>query len=481
MAGSDVFCAISIGESAPLQNQSGGGSISMTDNSGNSSRTEHLSNGLTAVVVEVPHAHQVLVSLLVRVGSRYEAPGEAGISHFLEHMLFRGNEAFPDSDALNRAFESVGGMLGAHTGVEATGFEFTAHPTRLAEGLEHLSRFLRNPTFADLEKERRILLDELAYDYNEQGLLVHLPALTSEMLWPEHPLGRLVGGLPSTVSSLDAPRLRAHFHRYYRPRNMVLAMGGKVSPEEGLRLARRFFQAWEGDQDRTASSPSAPSPSASPPPEPPAPPVAAPPPHQKGIGPHLKLVPDADNQFHLQLSFPAPGYNDPDEIPMTLLGRILDDGPTSRLQRILREEKALVYHLAGSHSGYWDAGSYDLATSVKAEGLDPLLRHLMTELAAFRDGGATPDELERARMRHLYELDFSRDSLSAILDRHAWPLLHSQYRSEEEERREVEAVTLEQIHQLTRKLLLPDTLHMALVGPLGKDTEKQVRTALEHF
>ena len=440
----------------------------MTENSGISSRTEHLANGLTAVVVEVPLTHQVLVSLLVRVGSRYEAPEEAGISHFLEHMLFRGNEAFPDSDALNRAFESVGGMLGAHTGVEATGFEFTAHPTRLAEGLEHLSRFLRNPTFADLEKERRILLDELAYDYNEQGLLVHLPALTSEMLWPEHPLGRLVGGLPSTVSSLDAPRLRTHFNRYYRPRNMVLAMAGKISTEEGLRLARGFFEAREGDTDNTA-------------PPPPVPPVAAPPPHRHGIGPHLKLVPDADNQFHLQLSFPAPGYNDPEEIPMTLLGRILDDGPTSRLQRILREEKALVYHLAGNHAGYWDAGSYDLATSVKAEGLEPLLRHLMAELAAFRDGGATPDELERARMRHLYELDFSRDSLTAILDRHAWPLLHSQYRSEEEERREMEAVTLEQIHQLTGKLLTPDSLHMALVGPLGMDTEKRVRAALEKF
>lgn len=206
--------------------------------------TQRLPNGLTTAVVHRPATHQVLVCLLVRVGSRHESPQDIGISHFLEHLLFRGNEAFSDGDALNRAFEEVGSMLGAQTGVETTEFEFLAHPERIDQGLGHLANFIRKPTFVELDKERRILLDELAYDYNDRGALTNLAALSSQMMWPGHPLGQNVGGLPETIGTLDAEIIAAHHRRHYRPDNIILGLAGNITPESAFDLVRRHFGDW---------------------------------------------------------------------------------------------------------------------------------------------------------------------------------------------------------------------------------------------
>jgi len=424
--------------------------------------TQRLSNGLTTAVVHRPGTHQVLVCLMVRVGSRHEDPAQVGVSHFLEHLLFRGNEAFPDADALNRAFEEVGSMLGAQTGVETTEFEFLAHPERLDDGLGRLADFIRRPTFADLDKERRILLDELAYDYNDQGSLIHLAALSSRLMWPGHPLGQNVGGLPETIDTLDTGIIQAHYRRHYRPENMVLGLAGNILPEEAFAMAQKHFGDW---------TPSPPEPA----------PVPVPAPAPTKTGPHLCLVNDTDNQFHLQLGFAAPGYNAPEEPAMILLTRILDDGPTSRLQRTIREEKALVYHISAALSAYWDAGALEIATSVKASTFAPLLHHLLRELASIRDHGPTADELERARMRHLFEVEFSRDSLSAQIDRHVWPLLYATPRDEETERRLIQEVRLDKVCALAREVLAPENLHLVLVGPLGADVDNTVRKDVEQY
>lgn len=425
---------------------------------------DHLANGITIVAVERPAIHQVLARLMVRVGSRYEQPGESGVSHFLEHLMFRGNEAFADADALNRAFESIGGMLDAHTGVEATDFEFVAHPRHWAAGLQHLAHFISGPTFADLEKERAVLLDELAYDYNEQNRQINPVILSAEQMWPEHSLGRCVGGLPETVGKLSEAQLRKHHHNYYRPGNMVLGVAGPVKPEEVLDRAARIFETLVPEPPPGASC---------------QPPTAAPP--LRPGGPHLCVVPDSGNQFHVQLSFPAPDYNHPDELATAMLGRILDDGPTSRLQRVIREERALVYHIAAGYTPYWDTGSFDVATSVRREQLESLLTHLLGELAAFREEGPLPDEWERARIRHLFDLDFERDSLAAQLDRFAWPFLYSSIRKEAEERERIADMNHDGLHALARRMFTPENLHLVVVGPVESGTRVWLEQTVARF
>jgi predicted Zn-dependent peptidase len=424
-----------------------------------------LESGFTPVVLEMADLHQVQLSLFVPVGSRYETPGECGISHFVEHALFRGNGLHPDGEALNRAFEGVGGMLNANTGVESTEYNATVHPAHLDEALGLLAATVRSPGFRELEKERRILLDELSYDYNEEGRLVNASALASQMLWPHHPLGLSVGGVPETIAALDEAALRAHHARHYHPARMVLALAGAVERGAALESVRRHFGDWRA-------------PEAGPPR---APPVAQPAPPPRGGGPHLRTVHDADNQLHLQLSFPAPGYNDADELAMSLLLRTLDDGPTSRLQRVIREERALVYHIAAGNSGYWDAGSLDVVTSIKPDLFQETLELLLAVLGEVREHGPSADEVERARLRHLFDLEFDRDSPGAVIGRYAWPLLYSTVRDEDAEREQIAAISREALAALARRLLTREGLHAVLVGPVDGALERRLLAALERF
>ena len=424
--------------------------------------SHRLANGLTVVLIESSRHHQVLINLLVRVGSRFESPGESGVSHFLEHMLFRGNSAYADTDLLNRAFEDAGGLLQAQTGVEDTEFSFVAHPERLDQGLACLSVFVREPTFPDLEKEREILLEEIQYDYNEHGHLTNLAVLSGQLMWPEHPLGQSVAGEPAQVGQLSERTLRDHHARYYTPDNMVLALAGPLRAEQVLPLVERHFGGWRpratGQTGRPAS----------------APPV-------RSAGPRKKSVLDADNQFHLQLCYPAPGYNHPRELGVNFLMRTLDDGPTTRLQRIIREESALVYHIGADYSGYWDSGVVDVTTSVRAERLAPLMERLGVVMREFREQGPTVDEVERARLRYQFALEFSRDSLSDAVDRHAWPLLYSTVRTEEEELEQVMTLNRDDLVGMAADLFRRENLHISVVGPFDPDSEALLERALEGF
>ena len=426
---------------------------------------EQLHNGLTVVLLPRSGSHQVLISLMLKAGSRFESPSRNGITHFLEHMLFRGNGAYASPAAMNLAFEQSGSILNAQTGVEETEFFFLAHPQRLDQALAALASFVRNPVFTDLEKERQVILEEMQYDYNAQGSLINLATLASQALWPDHPLGQPVIGTAKTIHALTAEQLRDHQRATLQPGKAIIALAGNLDIGPTLESIHRGFGQWSSSGPESGQCLTAPFQR---------PQVAA-------CGPEKLIVFDADNQFHLQLSFPAPGYNDPREPALQLLERILDDGPLSRLQRVIREEKALVYHISADHTGYHDAGQFDIATSVKAERLEELLRALLCELEHFRSKGPTAEEVSQARLRYRFEVEFSRDSLAAAIDRHAWPLLYSQALTEAEELKRMEAVSNEELRALGSALLSPNALRLVLVGPTEGGTEALVDRALRSW
>ena len=421
--------------------------------------SETLANGLTVVVVPAPEAHQVQVSLLLAVGSRFESPAELGCSHFLEHMLFRGSKAHPSSQALALAFEGVGTLPGAMTGVESTEFDFVAHPERLEEALTILTGFVREPLLLDLEKERAIIQDEIQYDYNEQGELIHLGSIIAGMLWPHHPLGQSIIGTSQTLERQNETSLRAYHARHYQPQNMILGLVGRITPEEALPLVRRTLGEWKGTGHREL-------------PELVTGRLGAP-------GARVHTAKDSDSQLHVQLSFPAPGYNDPEEGALVLLSRLLDDGPTTRLQLAVREESGLAYHVAADYSGFQDVGQFDITTSLTADRLVDGLTAMMTVLRDFREHGPKEDELARAKRRHQFELEFARDDLRTAMERHVWPRLYSTPRDEAEELAMIEAVTSNQLQALAARILRRDTACLAMVGPVDEAAQAALHAALE--
>jgi predicted Zn-dependent peptidase len=280
------------------------------------------------------------------------------------------------------------------------------------------------------------------------------------MLWPDHPLGQSITGSPETLAGITPDHLRAHRAAFFYPANCVLAVAGNVRAGTVMEAVRRHFGAWSGP-----AAPYRPRPANG----------AGP----AGAGPLVKTVADSDNQFHVQLSFPAPGYNAPEEVPLLVMTRLLDDGPSSLLQRVVREERALVYGISGGYNGFQDAGQFDIATSVKAERLVELLDCLRDVLRRLCADGPTLEDLDAARRRHRYDLAFGRDSLSAWVDRYAWPHLYSTVRGETEELERFAAVTADEIRGLAARLFTRDRLHVAVVGPMEEGTEAALRRVMD--
>jgi predicted Zn-dependent peptidase len=292
--------------------------------------------------------------------------------------------------------------------------------------------------------------------------LIRLDTIMAEMLWPGHPLAQSITGTRDSVSAFTAESVRAHFTQHYQPANIVLGIAGQLDAAQAGEWVRRHFGTWGPGENRAAALE----------------PVAW---HRNGGPPPLRTVPDADNQLRLQLSFPVAGYRSDQEIPLSLLASVLDDGPNTRLQKTIREDLALVYYIGCGYTAYCDAGHIDISTAVPRERLDDLLRALFPLLRDLRERGVNEAELEAAKRRYRFDLEFSRDSLDAALDRFAWPLLFGEVRSEADEWACVESTSAEALTALAREALAPERLHLAAVGPVDDEVRRLLRRYLDRY
>src|SRR6185436_20076078 len=200
-----------------------------------------LANGLRLLTIETPHLHTANVCLYVRAGSRYETPATNGLSHFLEHMLFRGSGRYPSSFALNLAIEELGGTLYAETGRDYSLYQIALHPGHVARGLEILGDLFAAPTLRDIDLERKIIVEEIPEDLDDRGRNVNLDDQSRKLAWDGHPLGFPITGPLRNVRGYSVADVRAHFRRFYGAANLVLAVAGPVSARRVLRQSRAAF------------------------------------------------------------------------------------------------------------------------------------------------------------------------------------------------------------------------------------------------
>src|SRR5262245_52181323 len=200
-----------------------------------------LGNGLRVVTVETPYLHTANVCLYVRAGSRYERPETNGLSHFVEHMLFRGSSRFPDSFALNLAIEELGGTLYAETGRDYSLYQIPLHPRHVQRGLENLGDLFSSPAFRDIDLERQIILEEILEDLDDRGRNVNLDDPSRLVAWDGHPLGYTITGPLKNVRRFSVEDVRTHFDRFYGAENMVLCAAGPMAPREVQAWSKRAF------------------------------------------------------------------------------------------------------------------------------------------------------------------------------------------------------------------------------------------------
>lgn len=422
-----------------------------------------LENGLTVVTVEMPHIHTLELAVFVRAGLRFEDEHNNGISHFLEHMLFRGNREYPTSILLNREFEAIGRDLRASTLTEHTFFGFSPHPPHLDKAMELFAHFFREPTFPQIHLEREIILEEYQEDLNGEGVNVDIDNLACKLLYEGSPLAMQTIGTEETIRSIDVGMLRDYFKTHYAPQNMVLVGAGPVTHEPFLDLAGNHFSKLENGS-RTIS-----------------------PGHfvesvvEEQKRPEFSFQYDSDSQVQLQVCFRGISYNDPDYYALSLINRAFDDGFSSRLQMALREDRGLVYSVECRVTTLSDIGTVDFDVTVRPEKLLRVAEILFNEIRRFLDSGVTEEELEHVKKRYFYDLESDRDDPYKQILRYGFSQLYSRDFSVEEEWDIVMSQTREDLMRVARKIFVSQKLNVICVGPLTDALQDELKRLPHSF
>ncbi len=411
-----------------------------------------LDNGLRVISVPCPHHHGAEVLVYLGVGSRHEPAGQSGISHFLEHMLFKGTRDYPNGLALERAFEAVGGSANAATDTETTCCHSRIHPAHLHEGIGLFASMLRRPLFNDLEVERRIILEEALSDFNENGRQINPDNLVAGLLFPRHPLGRPTVGSRRSVERLTLTQVQRHHATFYTPANTVLAVAGPVAHDAILAAARAAFADWQGPPPRAPQPWCAPA----------------------GGGPKLAWVRDNGSQISLQLAFQLPGRDHPQAVNLRVIRRLLGWGGMSRLMLRLREELALTYAVEAALALYVDAGILAIDLAVTPDNLVSAVEAILGVCGDLTAQEVSADELEHALATYRYDLDYSRDHLEELALRYAWGELTGCRRTITGDLAEISRVTAAGLRQTARTFFTPERLFGAVVGPYHPRSRKAI-------
>mgnify|MGYP003963967125 FL=1 len=425
--------------------------------------SDTLPNGLTVVTVEMPHIHTMEVSMFVRAGLRYENLQNNGISHFLEHMMFRGNGKYPNSIALNMEFENIGRDLRASTLGEYTQYGFSPHVSQLDKGLELFSEFFSSPTFPEIEIERGIILEEYFEELNEEGVNIDINNQACKLLYPETPMAWPTIGTEETIKNIQTEMLKEYFDRHYVPGNMVLAFAGPIDHAEVIDLSKKYFSVLKNGNEPFSKNHFIDSISE----------------EQKSPGLHFQE--DSDSQIELQVCFRSCSYNDPDFLVLALISRVFDDGFTSRLQRVLREERGLVYSVECRATSMSDLGTMDFDVTVRPEKVVEVTRILLKEITTFAKEGPTESELTHIKKRYFFDLDSELDDPYKQVVRYAFPHLYSSEMSLQEERELIESITAKKMLEVAEKVFEAKNLNLILVGPYTSELKSRLEGLIHQF
>ncbi|BCS52356.1 pitrilysin family protein [Geobacter sp. SVR] len=417
-----------------------------------------LANGLRVVCVEMPHLHAAELAVYLKVGGRNDPPGKEGLSHFLEHTLFRGTRHFGSSLEIESAFEAIGGAPNAATDAESTCYYSRIHPAHVRRGMEIFASMLLHPLLEGIDIEKRIIAEEAREDLNERGQEINPDTISSRLLWPRHPLGKPTIGTLKSIAGMCRADLEAHLRKYYVPTAAVLVVAGPVRSHEVFAAAMETFGQWQG-----AAMP------------------AAMPVTRWHDEPQVRFVRDSDSQMSLQLAFLGISRGDERFMAQRLLRRLLAGGGSSRLHLRLREQLGIVYSVEGAIGAYDETGCLSIDLSTAPETLVQAVEVTLDETARLVEQPVPETELERICQSYIFDLEYSRDSAYEMGGRYGWGELMQVVRSIEEDQQEARAVTAADLRELAKTLFMPANLRLVAVGPWNRTIKARTVELVERY
>ncbi|MFL5801780.1 MAG: M16 family metallopeptidase [Roseiflexaceae bacterium] len=402
-----------------------------------------LSGGLRLLVEELPHTHSVSLGCFVGVGAGHEQRATSGVAHFIEHMLFKGSERRPTPKLISDAIEGVGGFLEAYTGFESTVYYAKVAHIHFDRALDVLADMLLYPRFdpKDIEKERRVIVEELRQTEDTPSDLVHL--LLDSAMWGDQPLGRDIAGDEEAVAAITRDGIVAHWRTHYNRANMVISVAGNIVADHAAAAIEAALADLPTGEVATY--------------------LPSQPPRR---GPALVLHPDDSEQSNFCLAFEGLAQSDPDRRALLVLDSVLGGSMSSRLFQEIREERGLAYSVGSYSREHHDTGKWVVYGSVEPGKLHECIATVMAELRRARRDGITAEELQQVKEQVKGGILLSLEDTWSVASRNgSHQLRYGQVIPVEQVVAEVEAVTCEDVLRVAGRVLREETMHLALIGP----------------
>jgi predicted Zn-dependent peptidase len=419
-------------------------------------RTATIANGLRVVIVPQPWLHRAHVALWARVGSRFETREDNGISHFLEHMIYRGTRRVRSAHAVNLAFERLGGSLFASTQVDHGIFSLALPPESLDEACSLFGEVLSQPAFLDIDIERGIVLEEILEDLDDEGRQVDADNLSRALIYGGHPLGFTITGGQAHVRTFDEAMLRRHHGRHYTTDNAVLAFSGAVDEAQALRIAERDF----GGLPRAGR-------------------IGTSAPQQVQRRARLQIVENVSSQTELRVCLRAFAETDALRPALEVLMRVVDDGMSTRLYHRLCDARGLCYDVSAGYDGYEDDGVVDVAAGVQHKRAALVTREILAMFEELAREGPTDDELEKVRRRIAWDTRAMTDSAEDTASFYASGALFERFTTPERQVAELLRVGADEVREAARAIARPERLDVVAVGLLEDGEDERLTEAVE--
>ena len=402
-----------------------------------------LPNGIRVVTESLPWVRSVAVGIWVETGSRVEPVGRGGISHLIEHLVFKGTDSRSAED-IARAIDSVGGHMDAFTAKEHTCFYVSVLDEHLDMAADLLADVLLRPRFApgDIEREKAVVFQEIKMVEDTPDDLIH--DLFLEKIWPGHPLGRPILGRKDVVAALDRDTILGHFRAEYAPARVVVAVAGNA---EHSRVVDAFAPRFERF-DRPAASHAASAPS---------------------LRPGTHLIAKPLEQVQVVLGFPGVSDTAPERYALYLLNDIMGGSMSSRLFQEVRERQGLVYSVHSGAQQFHDSGILYLYAGTEPGNFGKVLKAFLREVRGLRKDGVTSAELARAKDHLKGNLMLSLESSSSRMNRLArQELRFGTFHSVDEMLGQISGVRPEEVEALIQRLLDVEQACLVTLGPVDK-------------
>ena len=408
-----------------------------------------LDSGLRVVTEHVPAVRSVALGFWIKTGSRNESPAQAGLSHFLEHLLFKGTDRFSSLE-IDETFDAMGAEVNAGTGKETTSVYSRFLDRHLDRAFDVLQDMVFRPSYPDIDSERQVVIEEIAMYEDEPQDKVHDVLATA--IFGDHPLGRPVIGRAEVVDSVPVPDIAAYHDSRYPPSNIVVAAAGSVEHD---RIVALVEGAQQGAKTAAASEPE---------------------PAPAGVVPSVRFHEKDTEQYHLCLGGPGLSRGDDRRFVLRVLDTILGGSTSSRLFQEVREKRGLAYAVYSYSSQYADSGHVGLYVGTRPDNVAEAMDVIGTELRRIAQEGVGEEELDRARENVKGRTTLAMESTLARMNRLGSSLLMGvPLLTLDEVLAATDAVTIDDVKTLAAELFDPGQMSAAGVGT----SEDVFRAALE--